>query len=235
MNPNLYPISVLNLLLAFIPIAIVAFFYMRWSLNAGTVIYAALRMITQLVLVGLVLSFVFNQENIAMVLLILSTMLLLASWIALRPVKELRKTHYFKALLAIAIAGIPILTLTVAGIIQFTPWHEPRYLIPLAGMIFANAMNGMSLAAERFHSETQKGMSYSEARGVAFQTALLPTLNTFFAVGIVALPGMMTGQVLAGISPMMAIRYQIMIMSMIFGASGIASAIYLCLAKEREA
>ena len=99
-------------------------------------------------------------------------------------------------------------------------------------MIFANAMNTVSLAEERFQSETLKNMPYREARAAAFQTSLIPLLNSFFAVGVVALPGMMTGQILAGISPLVAVRYQVMVMCMLLGASGIASATYLVLLKN---
>lgn len=141
--------------------------------------------------------------------------------------KNSGRLFFPKALLAISIGSITTLIIVVAGVIGLTPWYEPRYLIPLAGMIFSNAMNSVSLAAERLYAEQKRNEPWEKARGVALQTALLPTLNTFFAVGLVALPGMMTGQILAGVSPLVAIRYQIMVMCMVFGAAGISSALYL--------
>ena len=126
------------------------------------------------------------------------------------------------------------LVIIVAGVIQLSPWYEPRYLIPLAAMIFANSMNGLSLAAERFQSEIENGKSYPHARNIAFQASLIPQINMFFAVGIVSLPGMMTGQILAGVDPLITIRYQIMVMCMVLGSSGICAAIYLSLVKTKQ-
>ena len=105
-------------------------------------------------------------------------------------------------------------------------------MIPLAGMIFANAMNSVSLSAERFSSEIKENKSYRESRNIAFNASLIPNINTLFAVGIVSLPGMMTGQILSGVDPLIAVRYQIMVMCMIFGSAGISTAIFLSLIKK---
>ena len=107
-------------------------------------------------------------------------------------------------------------------------------MIPLAGMIFANGMNSVSLCAERFHSEINQGKTYFQARNIAYKTGLLPLINSFFAVGLVSIPGMMTGQILAGVSPLLAVRYQIMVMCMLLGSCGISSAIFLYLMKNEK-
>ena len=104
-------------------------------------------------------------------------------------------------------------------------------MIPLAGMIFANSMNSVSLAVERLNAEINKGVPYAEARNIALQASLIPIINSLFAVGLVSLPGMMTGQILSGVSPLIAIRYQIMVMCMIFGSSGISTACFLVMIK----
>lgn len=227
MNTSIYSIPISNLLLILLPVCIVLFFYMRWAMDFRTVVYALGRMVSQLLLVGYVLIFIFNQKDSIVSILILCCMLLASSWIALRPLKQLRRQYYFKALLSIAIGGVPVLALVILGVIRLDPWYLPKYLIPLAGMIFANSMNSVSLCAERFHSEMIEGKSFVQARKIAYGTALLPLINSFFAVGLVSLPGMMTGQILAGISPLIAVRYQIMVMCMLLGASGISSASYL--------
>ena len=90
-------------------------------------------------------------------------------------------------------------------------------------------MNAVSLAAERFQAESNRGVDYEEARRTALQAALIPMINSLFAVGLVALPGMMTGQILSGVSPLIAAEYQIVVMTMLFGATGISAAIYLYL------
>lgn len=94
-------------------------------------------------------------------------------------------------------------------------------------MIFSNSMNSVSIAAERFSSELSAGLNRVEARRKAFDAALIPLVNSLLAVDLVSLPGMMTGQVLAGVSPLIAARYQILVMCMLFGSSGIAAACYL--------
>ena len=93
-------------------------------------------------------------------------------------------------------------------------------------MIFANAMNTVSIAAERFESEIES-RDYVHARQQAVKAAMIPQINTMFAVGLVSLTGTMTGQILAGVSPLIAVRWQIMVMCMIFGSAGISVACYL--------
>ena len=108
-------------------------------------------------------------------------------------------------------------------------WFEPSLVVPIAGMIFANSMNTVSLAAERFESEIKRDKDYFNARRLALEASLIPQINTLFAVGLVALPGMMTGQILSGIDPIIAVRYQIMVMWMTFGSGGLAAVMYLLL------
>lgn len=234
MNNSASHIAIPQLLLSFIPVVIVLMIHMKWSLSMKTVLYAAARMVSQLILVGYALIVIFNESHSLLSSAILAVMLLAASWIALRPLKNMRREYYTRSLLAIGLGGIPILILIVVGVVRLNPWYMPRYLIPLAGMIFANAMNSVSLCAERYFSEIKQGKGVEEARNQSFQTALLPITNSFFAVGLVSFPGMMTGQILAGISPLLAVRYQIMVMCMIFGACGISSSIFLHLMVKKE-
>ena len=106
-------------------------------------------------------------------------------------------------------------------------------MIPIAGMVFASSMNGVSLAAERLKAELDRNISYDKAKSIALKASLIPITNSLFAVGLVSLPGMMTGQILSGISPHIAIRYQIMVMCMIFSAVGLSSYIFLTFAKNK--
>ena len=139
---------------------------------------------------------------------------------------------FIKALASISFAGILTLSIVTQGVLELDPWYSPRYLIPLAGMIFSNAMNSVSLAAERVQAEIENGVDYVHARAIALRASLIPTINSLFAVGLVSLPGMMTGQILAGISPLVATRYQIMVMCMLFATAGIASALFLTLVRS---
>ena len=141
---------------------------------------------------------------------------------------------YAKALGSISLGGVLTLALVSQEVLDLQPWFSPRIMIPLAGMIFANAMNAVSLAAERFESESANNLQYEEARRIALRTSLIPQINSLLAVGLVSLPGMMTGQILSGVSPLVAVRYQIMVMCMVFGSGGISSACYLMLIRPRE-
>jgi len=154
-------------------------------------------------------------------------MLVAASIIALRPMQKKHRFLYFYAFISIFVGGIFTLIMVVFGVLDLDPWYEPRFLIPLAGMIFANAMNAVSIAAERFESEKERDSSYVEARATSYKAALIPIVNALFAVGLVSLPGMMTGQILSGIDPLIAVRYQMMVMLMILGSAGISVSIYL--------
>ncbi|WP_428355442.1 ABC transporter permease [Methyloprofundus sp.] len=224
-------ISLSNLALALIPALLVLLIFARWSLNVVHPVYALMRMLTQLALVGYALAFIFAAENSHIILLVLCIMCFASSWIALSTVKELRLTLYKYAFLAITIGGGFTLLLITQGTLHLTPWFAPHYMVPIAGMVFANSMNSVSLSAERLHSELLNKHSYIEARNIAFQAAMIPVINSLFAVGLVSLPGMMTGQILSGISPFIAARYQIMVMAMIFGSSGLSTALYLSFVK----
>lgn len=226
MNNTVPAISGAELAVACLPAAIVIGLMAHWGARAKTAVYASIRMLVQLTLIGYVLIYLFETDSVALIAAVLAIMLLVASWIAIQPLSQRDPGHYRDASLAIAGGGIPTLLLVTQGVIDIEPWFQPRYVIPLAGMIFASEMNTVSLAAERFHAEAT-AQTVTEARRIAFQAGMIPLVNSFLAVGLVTLPGMMTGQVLSGVSPLIAAKYQIVVMTMLFGASGIAAAIYL--------
>ena len=190
-------------------------------------------MLGQLLIVGYFLGALFNTDKVWMVLAVLTVMVLVASWIGLRTVKPQRRDLYILAVVSVMIGGGTTLILVTQIVLKLSPWYRPQYLIPLAGMIFAGNMNCISLAAERYFDELKQGAGPVSARETAFRTALIPVTNSLFAVGLVSLPGMMTGQILSGVDPLIAVRYQIMVMAMIFGADGIASASFLYLVSRR--
>lgn len=231
MNYSLQTIPLLNLSFAFIPALITIAILFKWSLNSTNALYAVLRMLIQLLLIGYLLGYIFDSDNAGVVFIVLVVMLFVSSWIALGVVPEKRLLLYKYSLVAIAIGGCFTLLLITQGVLMLEPWYSPQSLIPIAGMIFANSMNSVSLAAERLISEINRGALYDDARNIALQSSLIPVINSLFAVGLVSLPGMMTGQILSGISPMIAARYQIMVMCMILGSAGIATACFLVLVK----
>ena len=189
-------------------------------------------MLVQLLMIGYFLNYIFDTESASVALAVLAIMVSVAGWIGLRTVKEKKLALYPKALISLLIGGATTLILITQGVLSLTPWYWPNYFIPLAGMIFANAMNSISLAADRLTAEIGRDIEYDKARSIAFRASLIPITNSLFAVGLVSIPGMMTGQILSGISPLIAARYQIMVMCMVFGAAGIASACFLSLVKS---
>ena len=232
MNTSIYNISLLDLFWVMIPVAVVIVVYMRWTQDKATLVYALFRMLIQLMLIGYVLTYIFDADSPYLVVLILSIMLIAASMIALRPVQKRHKSLYLHAFISIFVGGFFSLGMVVFGVLDLNPWYEPRFLIPIAGMIFANSMNAVSISAERFESEINRGNGYIDARSTSYKAALIPIINALFAVGLVSLPGMMTGQILSGVDPLVAVRYQIMVMLMILGSAGISVAIYLLLLKK---
>jgi len=225
-------ISIPGLILAFVPAAIVIGIMVHWRSIAGTAIYATGRMLGQLLVIGYVLIYIFETDDWRVIATVLAVMLTASGWIAIRPLGQRKARDYVHALVAITIGGTLTLGLVTQLVIRVEPWFSPRFVVPLAGMTFAGSMNAVSLAADRFQSEVARGVGYLEARRMAFRTALIPIINSLFAVGLVALPGMMTGQILSGVSPLIAAKYQIVVMTMLFGATGVSAATYLWLQRN---
>ena len=234
MGSSVETISLARLSLILLPVIVVIAIQWRWSMSSRSTIYGMARMLAQLLAVGYVLVFLFDSDSPLIVSIVLFVMITVSSWIALRPLKSSNRSLYPLSLIAISAGGVPVLILATQFVIDVDPWYAPRYLIPLAGMIFSNAMNSVSIAAERYESELARNVAPIEARFTAMQAAMIPLINSLMAVGLVSLPGMMTGQVLSGVSPLIAARYQILVMCMLFSASGIAAACFLQLWQGRQ-
>ena len=209
----------------------------RWQRLGLTrdIAIGAVRAVLQLVLVGYVLVYIFELNTWYLVLLALFIMLSMATREAVH-----RQTKPNRTLLVIVggamLVGSGLTLVYVGAVVQMEPWYNPRYLIPLFGMIAGNAMNAAALAAERLASEIDARRSEIEAyltlgASPAFATrnavrkairaSMIPMVNSLTVVGVVALPGMMTGQILAGASPLTAVRYQILVMFMLMAAVAI--------------
>lgn len=223
-----------NLAIAFIPVLVVIIILFKWSLNGKFALYALSRMLVQLLLVGYFLNYLFAGANAWIVVLLLILMVLFSSWIALGNIKEHRLALLKHTVFSVAIGGGFTLFVITQGVLSLQPWYQVQTMIPLAGMIFANCMNSVSLSAERFYAELAREADYIKARKIAFQASMIPNINALFAVGLISLPGMMTGQILSGTSPFIAARYQIVVMCMVFASAGISSACFLVLGKNNS-
>ncbi|GFE68369.1 iron export ABC transporter permease subunit FetB [Chroococcus sp. FPU101] len=196
----------------------------------GQLLIAAGRAILQLLVVGYVLALIFALNNPLAVLGLLGMMITIASIVAKNRINQKIKGLFPIVSSSLLISTFLTLSYVLALIIQPDRWYDPQYLIPLTGMILGNAMNSASLAGERLSSMIEQNrlsvethlclgatpkQAISSYQKDAIRASLIPTLNQMMVVGLVSLPGMFTGQVLAGGDPLNAASYQILVLFMI--------------------
>jgi len=238
-----------QLALALLLVLVVAAISFRERLGLERdLVIGAVRAIVQLYLVGLILAAVFGAARWYWVLLILAVMVAVATHAAVsRLGKPIPGVHWIAAP-ALTLSTAATLAYVIGVIIEPRPWWEPQYLIPIAGMILGNSMTSAALAGERLQSdlfarrdevEARLALGFSGRQAVqplvraALRAAMIPTVNGMMTVGIVQLPGMMTGQILAGASPLTAIRYQIVVVFMMAVATALGSLAFVRLAVGR--
>lgn len=226
-------IPLIKLLYMLIPLSVVGWAYYAWVGKKSEIALATLRMSVQLLVVGYVLTSLFTTHSMLLLTLLVMVMVVSASLIVRRNIRHKDWKTYALILGAISLAGSANLAWVLWVILDLDNPLEPRFVIPLAGMIYANAMNAISLCAERYEKEKEHGQSHEKARAIAFKASMMPQINSFLAVGFVSLPGMMTGQILSGIDPLIAVRYQIVVMAMILSSGAMSNMIYLLTLNSR--
>ena len=213
---------------------------------SGKIIIAALRTAIQLYLVGLVLKVIFTTTSLLWIAAIGGVMLLVAA----REVAG-RQHRRFTGIWSYGVSGtsmtISAVTLAVFAlhvVIRPAPWYTPQYAIPLLGMLLGNTMTGVAIGLDRLTSmcwqlqDTIENrlmlgqtwqMAVSDIRRESVRSGLIPIINAMSVAGLVSLPGMMTGQILAGNPPQVAVKYQILIMFLIAAGTGFGtlSAVWL--------
>ena len=210
---------------------------------------ATVRTYVQLLALGFVLRGVFGIDSPWLVVGLVLLMVLAAARILVRRSPDAPPGIFGGAFVSMALTGF-LITFSVTGvIIQVDPWYLPQYVIPLAGMVIGNSMNGIALALERMFADldrredevlalTALGASPWEAAHPAIRDALraglIPTINSMAAAGIVFIPGMMSGQILAGADPVTATGYQIVVMLMVAAATALGSVLALVLTYRRR-
>lgn len=206
-------------------------------------IYASIRMTLQLMLVGYVLIWLFDVNQPLITLSIVALMIGFAVYTVFRKFKEdLSKRLKWVVAVCLPLGGLPVLFYFLWVVIGIEPLFNPQYVIPITGMIIGNSMTGISLGLNQlihqFKEEqdavvthlllgaTQK-QATKDITNHAFDQAIMPTLNSMLGMGIIFLPGMMTGQILSGIVPTTAILYQIAIMLGILGSVSLTTYLVL--------
>ena len=202
---------------------------------------AAVRMVVQLLLVGLILRWLFASGSEAMTLAVIVLMIgAAAREVAVRPKQRLRQWgNYRIASVVVAGASMATVLLALMTAIRPHPWHDPRYAIPLMGIVLGSVLNSASIALDTFLGDVTSARNQIEARLAlgstlraalapimrnAVRKGLIPVVNQMSAAGIITLPGIMTGQLLAGMDPLEAVKYQILLLFLLTGAGGLASA-----------
>lgn len=198
------------------------------------ILISSARMTVQLILTGYILTFVFKNSNPYITILIICVMEAFAIHSIITRSKLKLSSKLKRTITFSMIAGtISCLLFFIFVVVNLSPWYDPRYFIPIAGMLVGNSMTGISLGVNRLVDGMISKRQYIEAALMlgakphmaakdvmdnAFDSAILPTINSMIGMGIVFLPGMMTGQILSGTSPVTAIQYQIAIMLGILGS-----------------
>ncbi|NCC52379.1 MAG: iron export ABC transporter permease subunit FetB [Spartobacteria bacterium] len=224
-------------------------FRMRLGIG-GRLLIAALRTIIQLTLIGLILKWVFGTVSPLWIMLITLIMLSIAGFeVMQRQQRRLSGWWGFgTGIISMFISSFALTVFALHVVISVEPWYNPQYAIPLLGMSLGNTMNGISLGLDRLTDTAWRQREVIEARLILGQpreqaisdirrnsisAALTPIINTMSVVGIVSLPGMMTGQILAGSPPMEAVKYQILIMFLIATGTGLGSMTAIAIASRR--
>jgi len=214
--------------------------------QSKTLIVACFRMTIQLILAGLLLTVVFDNPHPAIVVVYLFVMIVFASYLTISKNRWMNRRFKGYVTASIGLSGVIVLAYFVL-IIMSSDFFNPQYTIPLAGMIVGNSMTGMTLGLKSFRGELETNEDMTEAmlnigadpndvmrpyvnRAVEF--ALMPTINSMLGMGIISLPGMMTGQILSGTAPSVAVLYQIAILIAISAAVCLTVFIALNLGKK---
>ena len=213
-----------------------------------TLLIAAIRTVVQLSFIGLILAWIFAREQWYEVLLILTIMTLIAGIAAKNRVKRTYKGLFTDTLIAVSTSAILVTIIAIGLILRVEPWYTPQFIIPILGLILGNSLTAISLTSnqlvESFHEQQARiemMLSLSarpfeavhEQIRAAVVNGMTPTLNSMLVVGIVSLPGMMTGQILAGADPTQAVRYQIVTMFLICVSSTLGCTISALLIYRR--
>jgi putative ABC transport system permease protein len=238
----------LLLSLGLIVVAIVVSRRSRLGLERD-LIWGAVRGAAQLIAIGYVLLLLFKHESPWWVLLLLAVMLVAAAATAARRVEHgpPRRVLFSRAMVAIGCGTLIAVVPVFAGVVPLHPWYEARYLVPISGMMLSNAMNVVAQVFERIFASARSeadqveallalGATPRQALGrqvrATLRAALLPTINGLLTVGLVALPGMMTGQIVSGTPPEQAVRYQIVILYQLVAVAAVAGLVAVAFARR---
>lgn len=244
-------LSTLDLALASLLVIALALMSLRiYPGMASQLLVAGLRTAVQLTLIGLVLKSLFASASLLWVIILSIVMLAVAGREVMA--RQHRRFSgiwgYAVGVVSMFVSSFSIALFALLVVVGNEPWYQPQYAIPLLGMLLGNTMNGIALALDRLTESAWEQRDIIEARLIlghssreavstirqrVFRSGLIPIINAMAAAGVVSLPGMMTGQILAGADPVEAVKYQIMIMFLITGGAGFGTLVAVHLGVKR--
>ena len=238
-------ISLWSMLVCYLMASGIVTLFIRLRLDlTRDLIQGLVRMTVQLVAASLVLKYLFALNNVVVILALFVAMSGFAANIIIQRSKTAHFGIFSKLMLVVVVVGLSITLVFMVLIVRLEPWYEARYFIPMAGMILGNSMNGCALALDRFFNaikNDRKGVETMLALGAtplevslryirgAMRNAALPFITNMSGMGIVFIPGLMTGQMLSGTPPLIAVKYQIAIMMCIASSVMLTSLLTLLL------
>jgi putative ABC transport system permease protein len=234
-------LSIVDLVIAALLVLLLALLSLRQHAGISRqLLVAALRTAVQLTLIGLVLKTLFANAQLGWVTLLALVMLLVAGREVM--VRQERRftgwRGYTVGTVSMFLSSFAVTVFALVAILGNDPWYAPQYAIPLLGMLLGNTMNGIAIAMDRLTSAAWEKRNIIEARLMlgerseravadlrvqAMRSGMIPIINAMAAAGVVSLPGMMTGQILAGAPPVEAVKYQILIMFLIAVGTGLGT------------
>jgi putative ABC transport system permease protein len=220
--------------------------YLRLKLEKDLVV-GTIRTFIQLFLLGFVLKYVFALNNPLIVIFLFSIMIYFAASIISGRVQEKRVSYFLPVFISMFLSYMIINVFVMSVIVQVRPWYYPVYFIPIGGMIIGNSMNALAISINIWFETLKKerdridlylshGATPAESTHDNFKSAIksgmIPSINALMSVGVVSIPGMMTGQILAGTDPLIAIKYQIVIMLLLVGSTAISTVLALHIVRK---
>jgi putative ABC transport system permease protein len=234
-------LSVTDLVIAAALVLLLALLSLRMHPDLGRqLVFAAVRTAVQLSLIGLVLKLLFANASLLWVTLMAGLMLLIAGReVMVRQERRFRGWWgYAVGTFSMFVSSFVVTIFALTVILGDDPWYTPQYAIPLLGMLLGNTMNGISISMDRLTQTAWEQAKTIEARLMlgeradeaiadirrqAIRSGMIPIINAMAAAGVISLPGMMTGQILAGAAPLDAVKYQILIMFLIAAGTGLGT------------
>ena len=238
MSTDYIAISNTSLLLTVALMAVVGLIALVNRLGiTSSVFVGTIRSFAQLTIMGYVLEWIFDIHKWYYTVLILSVMMFFATRDSYKRIDLKLPRTFLTCLTAMIVGNMLPLAFTFFAVLKLSTWYEPQYVIPISAMVISNTMTAVSLCLNTYASElkTRKleietklslgatpAIALETIRKSAIKSGLIPTINALMVLGIVKLPGMMTGQILGGVSPIESVKYQLIIMYMISAAAAIS-------------